>query len=147
MPWRCQPEQGDDMTAPFSGGCICSSIRYVCAREPVAMLNCHCQDCQRSSGAPYASGVVVMQSELTVTGTPGIHSVRASSGGLVTRSFCTDCGTPLFTHSDANPAFVSIRFPTLDDPSGFEPMLDIWTSSAQPWAVLSQTIPHFSQSP
>jgi hypothetical protein len=40
------------MTAPFSGRCACGSIRYVCVRAPVAMLNCHCQDCQRSSGAP-----------------------------------------------------------------------------------------------
>lgn len=30
------------MNAPFSGGCSCGSIRYVCARVPVAMLNCHC---------------------------------------------------------------------------------------------------------
>ena len=47
------------MTAPFSGGCACGSIRYVCSREPVAMLNCHCLDCQRSSGAPFASGFIV----------------------------------------------------------------------------------------
>jgi hypothetical protein len=40
------------MTAPFSGGCACGSIRYICSRAPVAMLNCHCLDCQRSSGSP-----------------------------------------------------------------------------------------------
>lgn len=34
------------MTAPFSGGRACGSIRYVCTREPVAMRNCHCVDCQ-----------------------------------------------------------------------------------------------------
>jgi hypothetical protein len=26
------------MTTPFSGGCVCGSIRYVCSREPIAML-------------------------------------------------------------------------------------------------------------
>jgi hypothetical protein len=26
-------------------------------------------------------------------------------------------------------------------------MLDIWTSSAQPWVCLSQEIPHYPQSP
>jgi hypothetical protein len=30
------------MTAPFSGGCACGSIRYTCSRAPVATLNCHC---------------------------------------------------------------------------------------------------------
>ena len=136
-----------DMNTPFSGGCTCGSIRYQCAHAPVAMLNCHCLDCQRSSGAPFASGVVVMTNDLDVTGTPRTYSVRASSGGLATRSFCADCGTPLFTWSEANPGFISIRFPSLDQPSRFQPMLDIWTSSAQPWVCLDQTIPHFPQSP
>lgn len=135
------------MNAPFSGGCACGSIRYVCARAPLAMLNCHCRDCQRSSGAPFASGVVVQVSEIEVAGTPRTHSVRGGSGSRVTRSFCPECGTPLFTRSEANQAVVSIRFSTLDIPSEFEPMLDIWTSSAQPWVCLSPAIPHYPQSP
>jgi len=91
------------MTAPFSGGCACGSIRYVCARVPVAMLNCHCRDCQRSSGAPFASGFIVLASDVEITGTPKTHCVRASSGSLATRSFCSDCGAPLFTRGEAAP--------------------------------------------
>lgn len=135
------------MTAPFCGGCTCGSIRYVCARAPVAMLNCHCRDCQRSSGAPFASGFIVMASDVQITGTPKTYAVRAGSGRPVTRSFCADCGAPLFTRGEAAPEVMSIRFPTLDSPSEFRPMLDIWTSSAQPWVCLSQEIPHFPQSP
>jgi hypothetical protein len=135
------------MNIPFSGGCTCGSIRYKCVGAPIAMLNCHCRDCQRSSGAPFASGVVVMTTDLEISGTPKTYSVRASSGGLATRSFCSECGTPLFTRSEANPEFMSIRFPSLDDPSEFAPMLDIWTSSAQSWVCLDHKIPHFPQSP
>ena len=135
------------MNVPFSGGCACGSIRYTGAREPIAMLNCHCKDCQVSSGAPFASGVVVMTADLEVTGTPKAHSVRASSGALATRSFCPDCGTPLFTQGEANPQFTSIRFPSLDDTSSFKPMLDIYTASAQQWVCLDESIPQFAQSP
>ena len=39
------------------------------------------------------------------------------------------------------------RSATLDDPSQFQPMLDIWTSSAQPWVCLSQAIPRYPQAP
>ncbi|WP_148223103.1 GFA family protein [Paraburkholderia xenovorans] len=134
------------MTAPFSGGCACGSIRYVCSRAPVASLNCHCQDCQRS-GAPFASGFIVRVSDMTITGTPRICSVRAGSGMLATRSFCADCGSPLFTRGETAPEVMSIRFSTLDNPSEFRPMLDIWTSSAQPWVCLSQAIPHYPQLP
>ena len=135
------------MSHPISGGCACGAIRYLCAREPLAMLNCHCSDCQLSSGAPFASGIVVMTADLEVKGTPKNYAVGASSGGLATRGFCGECGTPLFTRSDANAQFTSIRFPTLDDASGFKPMLDIYTASAQQWVCLDPAIPHFPQSP
>src|SRR5580704_7687509 len=135
------------MTAPLSGGCACGSIRYVCSGAPVAMLNCHCLDCQRSSGAPFASGFIVRVSDMAVTGTPKTYSVCADSGSLAIRSFCSDCGSPLFTRGEVAPEVMSVRFPTLDNPSEFQPMLDIWTSRAQPWACLSQAIPHYRQSP
>lgn len=135
------------MNVPFSGGCACGSIRYTGARAPIAMINCHCTDCQLSSGAPFASGIVVMTADLEISGTPKTHAVRASSGGLATRSFCPDCGTPLFTQSETNPHFTSIRFPSLDDASTFKPMLDIYTANAQAWVCLDPAIPHFPQSP
>lgn len=135
------------MNIPLSGGCACGSIRYQCASAPIAMLNCHCLDCQRSSGAPFASGVVVKTASVEISGTPKTYSVRASSGLLATRSFCPDCGTPLFTQGEAHPEFMSVRYPSLDDPSEFRPMLDIWTASAQSWVCLDEKIPHFPQSP
>src|ERR1700759_5075732 len=108
------------MNAPFSGGCACGAIRYECARAPLAMLNCHCLDCQRSSGAPFASGLIVQTADLKITGAPKTHSIRAGSGSLATRSFCSDCGTPLFTQGEVAPQVMSIRFPTLDNPSEFQ---------------------------
>ncbi len=135
------------MKLPLSGGCACGAVRFTCSTAPVAMLNCHCRDCQRSSGAPFASGVVVQSADLQITGAPAAHAQRASSGMATTRSFCARCGTPLFTQGASNPAFTSIRFPALDEPDGFRPMLDIWTSSAPPWVCFDPGIPQFPQSP
>lgn len=135
------------MSTPFSGGCACGAIRYTGARAPIAMINCHCRDCQLSSGAPFASGIVVMSADLAVSGTPKTYAVPGSSGAAATRGFCADCGTPLFTYSGANPHFTSIRFASLDEQAGFKPMVDIYTASAQPWVCLDPAIPHFPQSP
>jgi len=88
-----------------------------------------------------------MAADLEISGTPKTYAVRVSSGGLAMRSFCPDCGTPLFTQSEGHSQFTSIRFPSLDDTSAFKPMLDIYTASAQKWVCLDQTIPHFPQSP
>jgi len=135
------------MNIPFSGGCACGAIRYTCVREPVAMINCHCKDCQLSSGAPFASGIIVMTADLEIIGMPKTYAVRVNSGGLTTRSFCPNCGTPLFTQSEAYSQVTSIRFPSLDDASNFKPALDIYTASAQKWVCLDPIIPHFLQSP
>jgi hypothetical protein len=135
------------MNIPFSGGCACGLIRYTGTRQPVAMINCHCRDCQLSGGAPFASGIIVMTADLEISGRPKTYAVRASSGGLTTRSFCPDCGTPLFTQSDAYSQVTSIRFPSLDDASNFKPTLDIYTSSAQHWVCLDPAIPHYPESP
>ena len=129
------------------GRCHCGSISYQAEVDPSKVTICHCTDCQISSGAPFASGIVVMTADLEISGMPKTFAVRASSGSLATRSFCPDCGTPLFTQSEANSQFTSIRFPSLDDASGFKPMLDIYTASAQRWVCLDQSIPHFPQSP
>ena len=135
------------MHVPFCGGCTCGSIRYRCTGAPIAMLNCHCRDCQRSSGAPFASGVIVRTNDLEVSGTPKSYSAPASSGHFATRSFCADCGAPLFALSEANASFTSIRYSSLDDSSAFQPMLDMWTSSAAPWVCLDQELPHFPHAP
>jgi hypothetical protein len=85
------------MKVPFSGGCACGAIRYECSSEPLAMLNCHCRDCQQSSGAPFASGVVVATSAIKAMGAPKNHTVRASSGALTTPKFLLRLRQP-FVH-------------------------------------------------
>ncbi|WP_418321343.1 GFA family protein [Piscinibacter sakaiensis] len=111
------------------------------------MLNCHCRDCQRASGAPFASGIVVRTADLKTSHAPSTYSVSGSSGQATIRSFCGSCGSPLFTRGESNPDFTSIRFPTLDDTSTFRPMLDIWTSRATQWTCFDPGIPQFPQSP
>jgi hypothetical protein len=135
------------MNSSLSGGCACGTIRFVCTSAPLAMLNCHCKDCQRASGSPFASGLIVKTADLRVTGTPNTYSVPATSGSLAIRSFCGECGSPLFTRGEAAPDYLSIRFTALDDQTRFQPTLDIWTSSAQPWVCLSEDIPHYAHSP
>lgn len=135
------------MVIPFSGGCACGQIRYTCTAAPVATLNCHCSDCQISSGAPFASGFIVAVAATEMTGPVNVHVVTGSSGGQTTRSFCGACGTPLFTRGETVPDFMSIRFATLDNSSDFAPAIEIWTRRAQPWTCLNPALPRFEESP
>jgi hypothetical protein len=51
--------------------------------------------------------------------------------------FCTVCGTTLFTEFEVDPAHVSIKACSLDDPSGFEPDRHLFISRKQPWLHLN----------
>ncbi len=42
------------MKVPFTGGCLCGTIRYKCSAEPIVMGNCHCRDCQGGTGSAFA---------------------------------------------------------------------------------------------
>jgi hypothetical protein len=58
------------------------------------------------------------------------------------RKFCPECGTPVFTQSDARLRMIGVRAGTLDDPEIVKPQMTIWTSSAPSWAALDPNIPH-----
>src|SRR3954465_12304714 len=98
------------MKTPFSGGCACGAIRYECTAEPVVMLHCHCRDCQRSSGGPFSSFVVVPAEAFRfVKGTPRFYGSPSERGGLNQRGFCAECGSPVVSNPEMAPQIVAIR--------------------------------------
>lgn len=135
------------MATPFSGGCMCGAIRYECSADPLLALNCHCRDCQRASGSAFASVLAVPKDSLKITGEPKYHDVKADSGNTISRGFCPECGSPLFTKLSARPDLVGIRAASLDDPSWHKPAMDIYTSSAQPWDYMNPDLPKSPKMP
>ncbi|MDZ7952067.1 GFA family protein [Nostoc sp. DedQUE09] len=134
------------MATKFTGGCLCGSVRYECLAEPIRMVNCHCRDCQRATGGAYASGLLVPQSAVTVTGDIKYYDVIGDSGSLVGRGFCPKCGSRLFSKPPIA-ELLGIMAGSLDDPSWFQPAMDIYTASAQPWDYMNPDLPKFAKMP
>jgi hypothetical protein len=136
------------ISAPFMGGCACGAVRYQSAARPVLMLHCHCRDCQRSSGGPYCSFVVVPDDAFKlIQGSPRFYGTPSDAGGKTNRAFCADCGSPLFGKPDAVPGIVAIRTASLDDPSGFELQMDVWTCDAHAWDIMNPSVKKFEKYP
>jgi hypothetical protein len=118
----------------FEGGCACGGVRYACTANPIAMVNCHCRDCQRAGGAGYSPTVVVPRASFRLLGEePKVYEVVAASGNTASRAFCGRCGSPLFAWNSARSDVVGVRAGSLDDPGWFKPTAAVWISSAQPW--------------
>ena len=136
------------ITTPFSGGCACGAIRYESTAEPVMMLHCHCRDCQRASGGPFSSYVIVpTEAFKLLQGSPRFHASPSEMGGKTRRGFCPDCGSPIVVKPDAVPQFVAIRTASLNDPSWFNPQVDVWTSDAHSWDQMNPALPKFEKYP
>jgi len=136
------------ITTPFLGGCACGAIRYESTAEPVMMLHCHCRDCQQSSGGPFSSFVIVPAKAFKLLqGSLRFHASPSERGGKTHRGFCPECGSPIAVKPDAVPQFVAIRTASLDDPSWFNPQVDVWTSDAHPWDHMNPALPKFKKYP
>lgn len=132
----------------LSGGCACGAIRYESTARPVLMLHCHCRDCQRSSGGPFSSFTIVPAAAFKLLrGSLRFHASPSEAGGQTHRGFCADCGSPVAVRSDAVPQVVAIRTASLDDSSGYNQQMDVWTSDAQPWDGMDPALPKFQKYP
>jgi hypothetical protein len=135
-------------TSALTGGCACEAIRYKATAEPVLMLHCHCRDCQRASGGPFSSFVIVpTESFKLLQGALRYYASPSELGGMTRRGFCPDCGAPVVVRPDAVPQCVAIRAASLDDASWLKPQMDVWTSDAHPWDHMSPTLPKFEKYP
>ena len=53
------------------GGCACGAIRYEVTAEPIVTFNCHCRDCQKTTGGGYTPVFYVPANAFKITkGTP-----------------------------------------------------------------------------
>ena len=135
------------MVAPFQGGCLCGAVRYESISEPLAVMECHCRDCQKSTGGASAVAVVIPAGAFKLTrGAPKRFGSKGDSGADVYRSFCGDCGSPLFSEPPGG-AIMVVKAGSLDDPSWLKIGGALYVSSAQPWAHIDRALPAFEKMP
>lgn len=118
------------------GGCSCRAIRYEATAEPMAMVNCHCRDCQRATGSAYGAYLMFAKNAVRVEGEPRYHTTIGNAGRSVERGFCAVCGSPVAVKLAALPDAIGFLAASLDDPSLYKPSQDIYTDSAQAWDTL-----------
>jgi hypothetical protein len=103
---------------------------------------CHCTDCQKETGGPFATELFVKANSLEIDGELREFQKRGDSGKIVTRRFCTTCGTTVVTVFESD-EHVCVKACTLDDASGLESEFHLYVSSKQPWGVIADGLQQF----
>ena len=95
-----------------------------------------------------ASVIIVPKSAFRFTkGELKYHSVLGDSGKEMSRGFCASCGAPIATKIAAMPDVMVIKAASLDEPGRFKPTMNIYLSSAQPWAPVAPGLQNFDKMP
>jgi hypothetical protein len=129
------------MNAKYSGQCLCGEISYSVDIEPVFTGNCHCKDCQRSSGSAFIPAMIFPEKDVVVSGEVKYFEFQADSGNMHKRGFCPNCGSQLFARFSNMPGMLGIKAGTLNDSSNYVPKLDFYVGSASPWDFMNPELP------
>ena len=125
------------------GGCDCRQVRYRLCRQPLFVHCCHCSWCQRESGASFALNAMIEadQVELLSGGIDLVDTPSASGKGQKIAR-CPTCRIALWScYSGAGDRVRFVRVGTLDQPAQCPPDIHIYTSTKQPWLVLTPGAP------
>ena len=101
----------------IEGGCYCQNVRYTSAGPMLFKAECYCRECQYISGGGATMVCAVPSDSFAITHGAPKSFARGDLAGAVTREFCADCGTHLFTRAPLFPQGVILKVGTLDDPA------------------------------
>jgi hypothetical protein len=110
---------------------------------PLFVHCCHCRWCQRETGASYALNAIIEADRVVVLeGHPEIVDTPSASGKGQRIARCPSCRVALWSnYAGAGDAIRFVRVGTLNEPDRLPPDIHIFTSSKQPWVVLSPDAP------
>ena len=128
-------------------GCLCGAVRITIDAEPMLARACWCRLCQYLAAGNATVNVVFPAEAVTVEGDVRWYESVAESGAGMSRGFCPQCGTQIFSKSDRRPTLLIVRSGALDNPDLLAPQGTIWTSMAPEWAHIDPDLPQFEHQP
>ena len=132
----------------FSGSCLCGCINYRISCFEGPFMFCHCSRCRKSSGSASASNAVVKRANFQIChGAEHLKCYKTPAG--ISRIFCAECGSPIYSQKDHELDILRIRLGTLDTPleGVIKPQAHIFVASKADWDNICDDLPQFAQFP
>ena len=126
-----------------NGSCLCGDVNFTYKSKPGMFLMCHCTDCQKSTGSPVASIIIIPEDDFIINGPTSSYQCEAK----VTRSFCKICGSQIFSRIESAPGVVAIKTGVLDEQPNIKPNLVCWTKSKPDWFEINHPDISFVENP
>ena len=126
----------------YSGQCLCGEVKVEIRGAITDIIHCHCSLCRKSSGTAYATNGFVSSAVFSVIqGEQLLKAFSLKQGRL--RHFCSNCGSPVYSSSAADPGRVRIRLGILDSEITERPISHNFVSSKACWDNLDAELPRY----
>jgi hypothetical protein len=119
--------------------CACGRVRLTVEQEPLAVLTCHCEFCQRRTGSPFqVSAVFGEDAKVAVAGETSVYNgvaangVGTANGNDVSYHFCPTCGSTMFWTFEGRRITV-VAVGTFADPAFPAPTAELHTPARHHW--------------
>ena len=127
--------------------CNCGQVTARATGEPLSIVNCHCTECRRATGAAYGTVLYFPVDAVETAGRTSRHDMLSDQGNDVSRHFCPFCGSQRFVRSGAFPNLVGLRAGTLEDTRHVVPQRNVFTASKIESTPLDPDLPVFPEMP
>ena len=128
------------------GGCACGAVRYGLKTSPLVVHACHCRDCQRLTGAAYATNAGIEENNVQlISGELKSFNRKGGSGADHEVFSCSLCSTAVWSKYAGGVSMLFLRVGTFDNPELVSPHTHIFTRSKHPSVVLPSDVPAFQE--
>jgi hypothetical protein len=125
--------------------CCCGSLQVEVTGEPMIVAACHCQECQRRTGAPYGVGAYFERTQIRAEGASKVYVRDGQEGRKLRMHFCPECGSTVYWEADRFPEHLGVAVGAFADPSFPAPTNSVWEQTRHPWVDFGQELNHFPQ--
>jgi hypothetical protein len=129
--------------------CACGRIRVDVENEPVQVVACHCDFCQKRTGAVLqACAYFIEDAGIEISGETKVYNgleidgVGAVTGDEISYHFCSTCGSTVFWRYEGRRPLMGIAVGNFVDPDFPAPTMELHTALRHRWV---QPIPGAEQ--
>jgi len=120
--------------------CSCGALRIEAEGEPDIVALCHCQECQRRTGAPFGVAAFYEADKVRVSGDANVWE-RSTEGRKLSFRFCPVCGSTVYWRTDFYPTRIAIAVGAFADPHFPAPMRAVFEVTRHDWVALPDDMP------
>ena len=131
----------------LSGNCLCGQASFEADGDIAMQGNCHCTDCQQTSGSAFATLLFFNEADVEIKGETTRFEHKVDSGNILIKDFCPTCGAQMFSRSQGRPGSIGIKAGIVNEKEHIQPQFNVYVSSKVPCTILDENIPAFDKMP